>query len=205
MVAAHISGLEPEPRDDAEQRVTLYRIPWDAYVALNDASESPCVRMAYLEGELEIMSPSFSHETLKTTLGRLLELYSIERGVYLCGHGSTTFRKQLREAGAEPDECYAVGRALTEGEMPDIAIEVVVSSGGIDKLEIYARLGVREVWFWQKGAMTLHALRDDGYEDIARSELLPDLDIAELASFVATPDPMAAALAYREALRGRHG
>ena len=205
MVAAHVTPFDDDPAPVGEQRVIVRGVPWEVYVALNDAVESRGVRFAYLRGELEIMSPSLSHETLKSTFGRLIELYAVECGVALYAHGSTTFRKRAKQAGVEPDECYAVGRQLRGKEKPDLAVEVVLTSGGIDKLEIYARLGVREVWFWHKGKLSLYALREGGYEPIAKSELLPALDVDELASFVATPDQAKAVLAYRDALRARGG
>ena len=66
--------------------------------------------------------------------------------------------------------------------IPDLSIEVVFTSGGIDKLDRYQALGVTEVWFWEDGVLTLHRLRDNGYERIQQSELpgLIDLDLALL-------------------------
>jgi len=46
-----------------------------------------------------------------------------------------------------------------ELEIPDIAVEVTISSGGIDKLAVYQGLGVPEVWFWQGGKFSLYCLR----------------------------------------------
>jgi hypothetical protein len=46
------------------------------------------------------------------------------------------------ERGVEPDECYVLGD-VAEPARPDLAIEVVWSSGGINELEIYRKLGVR--------------------------------------------------------------
>jgi Uma2 family endonuclease len=63
----------------------------------------------------------------------------------------------------------------------DLAIEVVVTSGGIDKLKAYQRLQIPEVWFWEKGQLSLYALRTNCYEEITQSEALPKLDIALLA------------------------
>jgi Uma2 family endonuclease len=56
------------------------------------------------------------------------------------------------------DECYIVGPDQNK-EVPDLALEVVWTSGGLDKLEIYRRLGVGEVWIWKDGRITVHALR----------------------------------------------
>jgi Uma2 family endonuclease len=203
MVAASAPSFDDELDPIGEQRVVLHGVAWDTYVALNDTVTSGGIRMAYLDGALEIMSPSLSHETVKSTLARLLWMYALERGIGLYAHGSTTFRKRAKEAGLEPDECYGVGRQLEDDEIPDLAVEVVFTHSGIDKLAIYARLGVREVWFWEKGRVTLHALRARVYAEITQSEVLPDLDVAELASFVATTDQVAAVLAYRDALRAR--
>ena len=75
----------------------------------------------------------------------------------------------------EADKSYELG---ADRERPDLAIEVVVTSGGIDKLEAYKRLKVREVWFWEKSQLSLYALREAGYKGISCSELLPELDIA---------------------------
>jgi Uma2 family endonuclease len=90
--------------------------------------------MFYLEGTLEIMSPSPEQEVDKTTIARLIEIHALERDIDLTGYGSTTFRKPAQERGLEPDECYCFGQLK---EFPDIALEVIVSSGGIDKLSIY--------------------------------------------------------------------
>jgi len=38
-------------------------------------------RLTYLDGALEIMSPSRTHETLKSLIGRLVEAYCLEAGI----------------------------------------------------------------------------------------------------------------------------
>lgn len=85
--------------------------------------------------------------------------------------------------------------------MPDLAIEVVLTSGGVDKLAVYQRLGVREVWFWHQGHFEVYHLRDGVYEAIASSELLPRLDLTLLAYYVGQEEPLEALLAYREKIR----
>ena len=85
---------------------------------------------------------------------------------------------------------------------PDIAIEVVWTSGGIDKLEVYRLLGVQEVWFWQKGRLSFHALRGSTYVSLARSEVLPTLDPAVIEQCMTEPSQTAAVAALRRRLRG---
>ena len=67
------------------------------------------------------------------------------------------------------------------GEFPDLAVEVVVTSGGINKLEAYKRLQIPEVWFWENGALRMYSLGADGYAEVDRSFVLPELDIVLLA------------------------
>jgi Uma2 family endonuclease len=90
----------------------------------------------------------------------------------------------------------------TDKDMPDLALEVIWSHGGLDKLEIYRGLGVAEVWVWERDAgLRVHALRDEHYERRDRSALLPDLDLAWLASFLDRPTQTQAVRALRSALR----
>jgi Uma2 family endonuclease len=118
-----------------EQRLILYGVNWQQYKTLQATlNDFPGLRMFYLEGTLEIMSPSPEQEVDKTTIARLIEIHALERDIDLTGYGSTTFRKPAQERGLEPDECYCFGQLK---EFPDIALEVIVSSGGIDKLSIY--------------------------------------------------------------------
>jgi Uma2 family endonuclease len=186
---------------DVDQRVILTAVTWKQYESLLElfGDDHPGVRLAYLEGDLEIMSPSRKHERIKTTLGRLVELYALERDIPLTGLGSTTFREVAKERGAEPDECYCTG---PEKEFPDIAVEVILTSGGINKLAIYEGLGVPEVWFWRAGALHVYGLGPDGYRRRDRSDLLPELDVARLASLAELPDQTQAVRAFRDFLRG---
>lgn len=126
----------------------LEGVPWSTYVVLRDSIDSPGTRMTYLEGCLEILRTSRAHEVDKKAIARLLELFCLERDIPLFGYGSTTFRREEKERGLEPDECYCRGE---DRDVPDIAIEVIRSHAAIDKLEVYRGLGVREVWTFEKG------------------------------------------------------
>ena len=148
------------------------------------------------------MAPSNEHEEAKTRLARLVEAWSEEAGVDLDGVGSWTIKKELVERGAEPDECYIVlERHTTKPSVPDFAIEVVRSSGGIDKLEIYRLLGVREVWYWEGGVLGFHVLRGQRYVRATRSSLLSSLDPVWLASFMSGGTQPEAVRALRKAMR----
>jgi Uma2 family endonuclease len=185
--------------DDPEERFIISGVSWQQYEALlEQLGDSPWYRVTYLEGTLEIMSPSRRHELGKKNIGRLLEAYLEETRTHFWGLGSTTFRIEQKKGGTEPDECYCIG---TEKEFPDLAIEVLLSSGGVDKLGVYKKLGVTEVWFWQNNQFSIHRLQGDKYEKIPKSELLPNLDLALLGEYVVQPDPLEAVLGFREKVR----
>ncbi|OBQ40828.1 MAG: hypothetical protein AN487_00495 [Anabaena sp. CRKS33] len=184
--------------EDPEERQTITGVNWNNYEALlNDLGDSLQYRVTYLDGVIELMSPSRSHEIRKTIIGSLLEIYFEEKRIRYFPLGSTTFRKQAKRGGVEPDESYCIG---IEKEVPDLAIEVVVTSGGIDKLEVYKRLAVAEVWFFQNNQAVYH-LRDENYELVAKSELLPNLDLSILSEYVIAEDPLDAAIAFREKIK----
>ncbi|MPY86898.1 MAG: Uma2 family endonuclease [Luteitalea sp.] len=157
--------------------------------------------MAYLEGALEIMSPSKDHERIKSYIGCLVQTYALERGIDFSPYGSWTLKSAPKESGVEPDECYIVGSDQSK-EVPDLAIEVVWTSGGIDKLEISRRLGIGEVWVWKKGRIEIHLLNQGSYEHAGQSRLFPGLDVDFLCSFLDHPTASQAVRALREALRG---
>ncbi|MBM4364458.1 MAG: Uma2 family endonuclease [Deltaproteobacteria bacterium] len=198
-VAAASSPLpvHPPPPDE-EQRLLLSNVSWSAYVAMNDAVASPGVRMTYLEGWLEIMTPSRRHEVGKTQVARLLELFCLERDIPLFGYGQMTLRREESHRGLEPDECYARGG---DKAVPDLALEVVVSRPLIDRLHVYSALGVREVWVFEDGGFRVFQLRGGGYEPIPRSEVLPEIDLVRLARFANEADQHAAVRAYRDEIR----
>ena len=182
-----------------EQRLILNSVTWEQYETLRATLDDfPGLRMTYLEGTLEIMTPSPEHEFDKKTIARLIEIYALEMDIDLSGYGSTTFRKQAKERGLEPDECYGFGQLK---EFPDIALEVVISSGGIEKLDVYQGLQVPEVWFWKNNQFYLYRLREQGYELISHSEFLPELDFSVLAQYVRYPSQTQAVKAYRDTLR----
>ncbi|MEA5618737.1 Uma2 family endonuclease [Cronbergia sp. UHCC 0137] len=185
--------------EDPEERQIITGVSWESYeTLLNNLGDSLQYRVTYLDGIIELVSPSRRHESRKTVTGSLLEIYFLQKRIRYFPLGSTTFRKQARKGGVEPDESYCLG---TEKEFPDLVIEVVVTSGGIDKLEVYKRLGVTEVWFLINDLFVVYHLRGESYEVVAKSELLPDLDLTMLAQYVNSDDPLDATLAFCEKIK----
>lgn len=151
--------------------------------------------MAYSEGVLEIMSPSWNHEFIKKNIARLLESWALKEDINLQGAGSWTLESSKSEVLVEPDECYLIGPRAGRS-LPDLAIEVRWTGGGIEKLPIYATLGVKEVWVWDKGAISAHVLRGSTFVRSARSTLLPSLDLRRLAKHASMEDQSKAVRAF---------
>ncbi len=193
--------------DDPEERLVVSEVSWAQYEALlAELGDKSSYRVHFLAGVLEILAPSRKHERHKTCIGNLLALYCLETDTEYFPMGSTTLREEKQQAGGEPDESYCIG---TDKAIPDLAIEVIVTSGSINRLELYRRLGVREVWFWQGDRLSLYHYREAtptqfantaGYEAIERSEVLPNLDIDLLGQCVQNPSPLAAAKAFRRGI-----
>ncbi|MSP62307.1 MAG: Uma2 family endonuclease [Myxococcales bacterium] len=192
-------GARPE-----DERVTIHGVSWQEYVAVREVLDHiPGLRMTYLYGSLEIMSPSYPHEEWKKRIAGLIEIYRLERDVDLTGAGSMTFKREARERGAEPDECYFLTHPPNL-DRPDIAIEIVLTSGGIDKLAVHRGFHTPEVWFWRDMAFWIYCLSGEGYALCERSGLLPEIDFKELATFVLSPLSQTGAVrAYRDLLRSR--
>jgi Uma2 family endonuclease len=198
-----VAATSIPPHALSEQRIVIYGVRWDEYLRVSDSLEGHGVRLTYLKGALEIMSPSEAHERAKKIVARLIETYAFFLSLRFNGYGSTTFRKKAKERGVEPDECYVLGREL-KGDFPDIVLEVIETVPLVDKLDVYGGLGVAEVWTWQRTnrAMIIHVLRGSGYVVSERSALLPRLDAALLASYVRAGESHTALVkAYRTALR----
>jgi Uma2 family endonuclease len=186
----------------ADARIVMHGVAWSHYevqLALRGDVSSP--RISYLDGAMELMSPSKDHERIKSFIGRLIEAFALERGIELSPYGGWTLKEAPKRAGVEPDECYLIGTDQSRAT-PDVVIEVIWTSGGIDKLEAYRRLCVEEVWFWKAGALRVHALVDGAYVESDRSRALPDLDLGLLVTFLDHPTVTQAVRAFRAALAG---
>lgn len=200
MAAPAPSTRRKLPLVDAEQRMVVHGVSWKDYVILREALDTPGLRMTYCEGTLELTSPSRKHEVDKKGIARLIELYAFLRDLPLNGYGSTTFCLEAKERGAEPDECYALGRVMKEGEFPDIVLEVIHTNPILDKLYVYQGFGIPEVWLFRNAAFELYALVDGTYEPIATSRYFPSIDFAQIARLAQYEDQQQALRELRNSL-----
>jgi Uma2 family endonuclease len=199
MLAGRLKDHDDTPVED--QIVVLRGASWaDFERVLAVRGEAPVPRFAFADGLLELMTPSLPHESITSRIGRLVEAWCDVKGIEFSPYRSWTLKNKRKRKGLEPDECYVFG-VVPKPKRPDLAIEVVWTSGGINKLEIYAALGVKEVWFWRRGRIAIHRLEQEGYVAAASSRVLPGIDLVQLASFLDRPTASQAIRAYRAALK----
>lgn len=199
----------PEPADPnlVDHFVTLRGVSFTEYeTMLRWRGESAVPRMTYLEGTLELMTPSIFHELGKKAFARVIEAWSEEVGIELEGAGSWTLKARKDERGAEPDECYFVmrpGRKIATAKHPDFAIEVIWTRGGLDKLDVYRKLGVPEVWMLERGKLTFHVLKGGVWKTAKRSAAVPSLDPSDVEAAMREETQVQAVRRIRELVRGK--
>lgn len=159
-----------------DQRIVQPERTWEQFKLIRQGFDnSPGVRLFYYNGTIEILMPGREHELFSAVIALLLGIFFIEKEIEFEPTGSMDQEKK-GEAFVQADQSYCFD---TSKPLPDLSIEVIFTSGGINKLARYQALGIPEVWFWEDGAFSLYHLREDGYQSIDRSELpgLADLDL----------------------------
>jgi len=181
-----------------EQRLTLPGYySWQQFLDLEEwLADTPGLRITYLDGSIELMTLGETHESVKSILRFLLEVYFVQKGIRFFPVGSATRRDEAKDVSFEPDESYYLREKKSH---PDLAIEIIVTSGSLNKLEKYRRFGISEVLFWQNNQLFLYHLGESGYLQISRSTLFPDLDLDLLLKCLQIPDILDARL---ELLKG---
>ncbi|MGB0561924.1 MAG: Uma2 family endonuclease [Spirulinaceae cyanobacterium] len=183
--------------------LTFSAVSWRQFQTITHAFDAIAgIRFAYLDGSLDIMTNSFDHEAYKKTIAVLLEAYLRVSGIRFYAQGSPTLGSEAQQARKEPDECYSLE---TKKTVPDLAIEVIFTSGGVDKLKLYQRLMVPEVWFWEDGVLQIYVLTDAGYQRRGQSQRLPNLDLPLLSRYITYHDQFDAVNEFLAALVQQEG
>jgi Uma2 family endonuclease len=179
------------------QRLLLRGVDWPTYSRLVVAfAGRRGLRLTYDRGALEIRTLTYGHESLAHLLGRFVVALTEELGLPVAEGGSTTFRRRRSRRGLEPDQSYWIanealvrgkGRIdLRVGPPPDLCVEVDVASSSVNRMGVYAALGVPEVWRLADQVLTFHALAGGGqYAGSATSRAFPFLASADLQGFLA--------------------
>ncbi len=173
-------------------------ISWPEFKTIELILDRSGIRLSYLDGTLEVTEmPGRTHETIKKRIAALVEAYLDFLGIEYTPTGSMTLESEELRVKREADESYELG---VDRDRPDLAIEVVVTSGGISKLLAYQRLKIAEIWFWEKDTLSIYILTTDGYQLSEKSIGLPDLDIVMLVDCIKLTNHTDAVKRFRQAL-----
>lgn len=173
-----------------QEQVVLLKVSWETYEAIvADAGDESHVRLAYDGETLELMSPANDHEAYASLLDALLTAVMLEWDLNLYCTRSATLKAE--PMGAEPDTSYYIDHASEVGGLkkidlrtsppPDLVVEIDMSHRRMDKLELYARLGVPEFWRYGREGLQAFALRERRYVEIAVSAAIPGMPLAAIA------------------------
>jgi Uma2 family endonuclease len=184
-------AAKPEPA----QRFVLQGVGWEGYEKILEVIGERHVRVTYDRGDLELMSPLPLHEVYKKFFGRLLDVLAEELDIRIMGCGSTTFRRQDLDRGLEPDECFYLTSAarvrdwrvldLATDPPPDLAIEIEITNTCLDRMGVYAGLGVPELWRFDGTTLEVYLLGEGGaYQPAPSSRALPLVPLGEVIPFL---------------------
>jgi Uma2 family endonuclease len=195
MTTALVIPQKPEP-------LLFKGLTWREFKATEQLLDRPGYRLAFLDGTLEIRQmPGEPHETVKERIGSLVELYLLMAGFDFTPIGSTTLENEAASVKREPDKAYKLAPGKTR---PDLIIEVVFTSGGINKLEAYKRLKIPEVWLWEDGVLEIYHLRNEEslrYEKITSSEEIPGIDLELLLRCISMANHVDAVKTFQQAIQ----
>lgn len=170
---------------------------WEGYLKISDAVGERQIKVTYDRGRLELMTLSYEHESMKGILSSLLEAYLVEKQIDYAMGGGMTFRRQDKDRGLEPDECYWLTnwKAMQGVKRfdpllhppPDLVLEVDVSRSSIDRIGMLAALGVPEVWRYRRsGELEVRIQEQPGeYALVTASRALGGFQPATLLTFLA--------------------
>lgn len=168
------------------QRIFLPDIPWELYLSLTEVlSDVAAPRMAYYEGMLEFMAPTFPHEQIHRLFADIVDAIAEARDIDVVHTVSTTFQRADVEAGIEADESFYIEHAaaispsqgidLDRDPPPDLVVEVDITNSSMRKLHLMAALKIPEVWRYTTSQVELHVLVDGIYQAAAESQSFPGI------------------------------
>lgn len=196
-----------------EQRVILPNVSWQQFEELLvELGEERQTRLTYLRGKLEMMTPVEAHERCSRLIDSLILVVVDELAIPMTALMPVTLKHVEIGCATEPDACYYLEQRqrqtsldLTRDLPPDLLVEVALTKSNLQKLPIYASLGIPEVWRYVttadedmlKGKLTIYQLQDDHYSERTHSKAFPLLPASRVLEFMEQSDSMSLAAALR--------
>lgn len=205
----------PKKPITTEQRVILPNVNWTQFEQLlTELGQERQTRLTYLRGKLEMMTPVEAHERCSKLIDSLILVLVDELATPLTAIAPILLKHEAMDCATEPDACYYLEDRslrrpheldLSQDLPPDLLVEVALTKSNLDKLPIYATLGIPEVWRYittadddmLKGSLLMYELQGDRYIERNRSLAFPMLPADRVLDFLAQSDSMGLASALR--------
>lgn len=221
MTSMHLAGTA-EILDAAEHlpsgaSLIVPQVAWDDYERLlEELAERPGLRVSYDCGRLEIMSPLPEHGEYGSLIEDLVTAACQAFRLKLEKRSNATWKRRSKSKGVEGDASYYIQNAeriigkrkidLESDPPPDIIVEIDVTNPSLNKLPVYAALGVSEIWRYDGRTCRFYWLVGDKYVETLISRSIPGLTsemLAEAVEISKTRGQDAARSAFRRLLRNR--
>ncbi|OCR00859.1 hypothetical protein BCD67_24350 [Oscillatoriales cyanobacterium USR001] len=193
----------------AEQRVLLQNISWQFFESLLvELGDNRSSRLSYHQGNLEIMTPLWEHENPNRKIEAMIIAFVDELNFNIEMGGSVTLKRSERNAAKEPDSCYYIQNEarvrgitkldLTQTPPPDLAVEINITSSSLNQFDIYADLGVAELWRYDGEQIKFYQLQNGEYIECDRSPTFPTLSPTKVDEFLAQCQTLGVTAAVRQ-------
>ncbi|MDJ0595249.1 MAG: Uma2 family endonuclease [Pleurocapsa sp. MO_226.B13] len=179
----------------AETRTLLTNISWQTFkVMLMEMGSQRPNRIAYESGTVEIMTPLMPHENSNRVIEGFVVVMCEELGLEIKRTGSLTLTRDDLERGGEPDSSYYIQNEssvrdrenidLAIDPPPDLVLEVEYSRSAIDKLTLYASMGIPELWRFNGSLLRIYTLADQQYTEVEFSPTFNPIPVKEIPRFL---------------------
>jgi Uma2 family endonuclease len=178
-----------------EARLVFAGARWHDYEAMLQIVGERRIRVTFDRGAMEVSMASQRHEQAAQLLGLFVTRLAEEWEIPYEPLGMTTWKMPGAAKGLEADQCYYIQHHAVAREQevldfdidppPDLAIEVDITSSSLDRMAIYAALGVPEVWRYDGRTMSMYQLQPAGqYEPFESSRCIPGIRPADVERFI---------------------
>jgi len=167
----------------AERRVVFHDLSWQNYqLILGALGNKRSSRLTYDRGTLEITMPLEEHESAVCMIEVFVRILVESLGLKIKTMGSTTLNYPNLQRSSEPDDCYYIQNQpkvagkivdLSVDPPPDLIAEVDITHTDIDKLNLYASMGVPEFWRYNGRILRIYQLQDSKYLEVENSSIFP--------------------------------
>jgi Uma2 family endonuclease len=178
-----------------EKRVIFHHLNWQSYQQILQAlPQTRSARLTYDRGILEITMPLEDHEFAVRLIELFVRTLVTEMGLKIKTMGSTTLEREDLDRSPEPDNAYYIqnqplvaGRTvrLESDPPPDLVVEIDITHTDIDKLRLYASLGIPEFWRYNGHIWRIYQLQERQYQEVEASPTFPLIPKHKLYEFLA--------------------